>query len=281
MSSSRLTFERGSRPVVAVLAFVAVLAVVSNVGSRIVMGPDPPDHLEIFWEAPFFWLLALGTWRALRYEGVTLADVGLGRSRFVPGTLAFLLFWGSVTLAGVGYLVYAGAGEAIGYRFDVPVYWLVAWLALTLLSNGLVEELVFRGYVQSKSIAIANRYPRIPSVATGILMASLAFAVAHVPTSLIVEGASARAIPGILLTNALVGVLFGVMYYLTQNVWFVGFVHGLANVWPVPFDPDAVPPFAPVVVVVLTLVVVGYRYWGTRTGRVPVRIEKRSSETTG
>ncbi len=90
------------------------------------------------------------------------------------------------------------------------------------------------------------------------------------PTALIVERASPDAIPWMVLNNLIVGVLFGVMYYLTQNVWFVGFVHGFANVWPVPFATEAVPPFRLLVFVTLALVTVAYRYWGARTDRVVV-----------
>ncbi len=176
MSERELTFDRRLRPLLAVLALVGVLALVSNVGRRSLMGPAPPDHLELVWEAPFFLLLlALGTWRVLRREDVTLDEVSLGRAAFVPDVLAFACFWAVLALAGVGYLLTTGAPGEVGYAFEVPWYWLVVWVSLALLANGLVEEFVFRGYVQSKCIALADRYTRHPAVAVVIVLAAASF----------------------------------------------------------------------------------------------------------
>lgn len=278
MSCSRITFDRGPGPLVAVLVFVGAVAVVSNVGRRVAMGPDPPDHVEILWTAPLFWLLALGTWRALRYEGVTLAEVGLGRPQFVPGVVAFLAFWIGTSVVGVGYLTVTDATRAIGYHFAIPWYWLVAWLTLTLVSNGLVEELIFRGYVQSKCIALASQFERLPATAAGILLASTSFGVVHVPTALFVAGAPPGALPVIVLENGIFGIAFGLLYYVTQNVWFVGFFHGFANVWALPFPTDAVGAFTLVYLVVLVVVTAAYWYWARRADHLAVGVEKRVAE---
>lgn len=66
-------------------------------------------------------------------------------------------------------------------------------------------------------------------------------------------------------------ILYGVLYYLTRNLWFVGMLHGFGNAPVVPFDPAAVPSFTLVTVAVGFVVGLSYRYWGRDTERVTVR----------
>lgn len=48
------------------------------------------------------------------------------------------------------------------------------------LSNGVTEEFVFRGYVQSKCTALVSS-DRVPAPAVGILIAAVLFGVPHAP----------------------------------------------------------------------------------------------------
>lgn len=172
MTGTDAPFERGVRPLGGFLLGFAVLAVVSNAGRRAVLGTDPASYVASLWTAPFFLLVAGGCWLALRHEGATLEDVGLSRAAFAPGALAFVLLWGWVVIAGSGYLVVTGATGEFGYHFEFPWYWFVVLLVLQLLTVGLVEEFAFRGYVQSKCIALLGGRSRRRDVALGVVIAA-------------------------------------------------------------------------------------------------------------
>jgi membrane protease YdiL (CAAX protease family) len=274
-TNSGSKFSAGPLPLLAVVGFVTVVATLLVTAHLWVFGGDleaSPRHLTALLGVPLHALILVGTWGALRYEGVSLTDVGVDRTRILPGAAAFAAFLATVTLAGIGYLVATSGTAELGFSYSMPWYWVPVWFVLTLtISNGLTEEFVFRGYAQSKCIAAAR--PRLGrlSPAAGIVAAGVLFGVPHVPRGLLLEGASVAAIPWILLENLVGGgIVFGVLYYLTRNVWFVGFVHGWANSVPVvmPFDPGAVPYFTPMAIVVGLAVALGYRYRANDDGGV-------------
>jgi membrane protease YdiL (CAAX protease family) len=277
----RARFTAGFAPVVGVVAFVSLVATLSVVAHLVVLGPETseyPRHVSAVLSLPFMVIIVLGTYGILRYEGVSATDVGLCRSTLFPGVVAFGLFWAWVTVAGVGYLVATGATGELGFSFEMPWYWVPVWFLLMLtLSNGLTEEFVFRGYLQSKCTALAPSRSRGLSVAVGILSAAILFGVPHVPRGLILEGASPAAIPWIILNGLVPGVIFGLLYYLTRNVWFVGFVHGFGNATVVPFDPSAVPGFTPFAALSGVVIGIGYRYRNEllAASRVPVPRDRK------
>ena len=274
-TNSGSKFSAGPLPLLAVVGFVTVVATLLVTAHLWVFGGDieaSPRHLTALLGVPLHALILVGTWGALRYEGVSLTDVGVDQTRILPGAAAFAAFLVTVTLAGIGYLVATSGTAELGFSYSMPWYWVPVWFVLTLtISNGLTEEFVFRGYAQSKCIAAAR--PRLGrlSPAAGIVAAGVFFGVPHVPRGLLLEGASVAAIPWILLENLVGGgIVFGILYYLTRNVWFVGFVHGWANSVPVvmPFDPGAVPYFTPMAIVVGLAVALGYRYRANDDGGV-------------
>ena len=145
-----LLFTHSLIPIVAIVTFVATVATLSVVTHLVLLGPNVSNyanHISALVSLPFFAFIFLGTWGILRYEGVSITDIGLGKSTFLPAVLAFGLLWGWIAVVGIGYLTATGATTAIGFSFDSPWYWVPVWFLLTLtLSNGLTEELVFRGY---------------------------------------------------------------------------------------------------------------------------------------
>ena len=177
------------------------------------------------------------------------------------------------------HLVVTGATGEFGYHFEFPWYWFGTLLLLQLLTVGLVEEFAFRGYVQSKCIALLGGRSRRRDVALGVVIGAATFAVLHVPTRLIFGQVPPSALPIALLNLTLTGTLFGVMCYLTRNVWYVGFVHGFANVWPVPFDPNAVPAFPVFVITSALLLSVGCWYRTRDAERVAAGFGTARSES--
>lgn len=282
-SSRHLRFILSLVPLVAVVAFVSIVAVASATAHTAILGPEPseyPNHLSALLSLPFMLVLVVGTWGVLRYEGVLASAVGLSRSTFLPAVIAFCVLWGWMSIIGVGYLVVTGATAQLGFAFDMPWYWVPIWFLLTLtVSNGLTEEFVFRGYVQNKCTGLASSRSHRLSVAIGILGGAVLFGVAHIPVGLLLEGASPAAIPWIILGNLIPGITYGIIYYLTQNVWYAGFVHGFGNAPVVPFDPSAVPSFIPVAAVSGLLIALGYRFMGGDTQPVTIDTQNQPSKS--
>lgn len=276
-----LRFRASVTPIVGVIAFVSVVAALSVITHLRILGPDIsgyPDHLSALLSLPFFVVIFLGTWRVLQSEGIPISAIGLGKSEFLSGIVAFGLVWGWSTVAGLGYLMATGANTAIGFAFDIRWYWVPIWFLLTLtLSNGLTEEFVFRGYVQSKCTALASGRSWLPAAGVGIVAGAILFGIPHIPLGLIAGGASPRAIPWIIAGNVIPGIAYGITYYLTQNLWYTGFVHGFGNATLVPFDVAAVPFFTPFATGSAVVIALGYRYWAIRTQAHTVRIHKRTA----
>lgn len=281
MSERRtLQFSPSLWPVAAVVAFVSAVAALSVVAHLSLLGPDVsayPDHLSALLSLPFFTLMFLGTWWTLRAEGVSLSAIGLDASGVLPAVLGFGLVWVTSTLGGLGYLLATGSTDAVGFAVEGRWYWTLLWFVLTLtVSNGLTEEFVFRGYLQSKCSALASGRSWLPDSAVGIVAAAILFGVPHIPLGMLALGVPPRATPWIILGNLVPGIAYGIVYYLTQNLWYTGLVHGFGNATLVPFDQAAVPFFTPLTVAVGMCIALGYRY-RARTDSSAVRPRKTTA----
>lgn len=146
--------------------------------------------------------MLVGTLVVLRYEEVSLGDIGLSRATALPGVVAFACFWLGVLVVGVTYLAVTDAGGAIEFTYELPWYWILLWFLLTLtVSNGLTEEIVFRGYFQNKCAALAAGRSRVPTDVVGIVTAALLFGIPHLPLGFILFDAGPLDVPWIILQN--------------------------------------------------------------------------------
>ncbi|MFB6218210.1 MAG: hypothetical protein ABEH77_03365, partial [Halobacteriaceae archaeon] len=79
-------------PVIGVVGFVTLVASLSVGVHLLLLGAEPaayPPHLSGIVSLPFSAAMFLGTWGVLRYEGGSLAAIGLGKSALVPAILMF------------------------------------------------------------------------------------------------------------------------------------------------------------------------------------------------
>jgi membrane protease YdiL (CAAX protease family) len=143
-----------------------------------------------------------------------------------------------------------------------------------LLIVGLVEEFVWRGYLQTKlrDWSAARGLPTGTARATGVGAAAALFALWHVPQRLLVQGMDPGSTAASVLLLVGVGIGFGLLYEATHSVLFVALLHGSWNVEPFVFAGEtagAAPAWVgPVVVygvplVVTLAIVVAYRRWVT------------------
>lgn len=275
---SRLQFGPRLLPLLAAVGAVTFVAAVTVLAHVYLFGPEPasyPEPAATLFSVPFMAVIVVGTWAVLRREGTQLAALGLGKVAFVSGVLAFFAVWVLVVVSGLAYLRVTGTTGAIGLSVEMTWPETLLWFLLTLtIANGLPEELVFRGYAQNKIAALVGDGGRIPPAAVGIVAAALLFGVPHLPLGLLVTDAGVGLVPGVLLANLVPGIAYGLVYYVTRNLWYTSFIHGFGNATLVPFDPAAVPYFVPATTIAGLLVGLGYRYWARRTDRLTVRIQR-------
>ncbi|MFP8957555.1 CPBP family intramembrane glutamic endopeptidase [Natrialbaceae archaeon A-CW3] len=202
-------------------------------------------------------------WLALRWEGISAADVGLGREHVLPGVVLVVLFWVAINVVGA-LSVFVSTGEV---QFGLPEQWdsLAFFLAVGIAQIafvGLVEEFAFRAYLQNKLVALLNGGHNRVRKAVAILFGVVLFTIWHIPQRVFIEGlTSPLAIVQSLIIVMILGLALGILYEYTRNVVFVGVLHGTFNWQPqvVVDAPMDIPFFAGLAVLIVA--VWYYRRW--------------------
>ena len=114
-----------------------------------------------------------------------------------PSSVFFMLLVLAVPFAGAGFATLSASSHA--YRF------------VDFLLTGLSEEIVWRGYVQTRLIARTTRM-------FGLLAASLAFGLWHLPINYLTFGGIGEAFAVSLLIQFPLGLGFGYMMMRCQNI---------------------------------------------------------------
>jgi membrane protease YdiL (CAAX protease family) len=142
---------------------------------------------------------------ALRVTGEDLASVGLTRARLARSVaigLALAAIW----------LFVSGAFRELASPRPEHGYVLVA-----ALSVGFAEEILSRGYLQSRLVAWVG-------LRRGIALAATVFAAFHIPQRLL-EGVRGADLVLQIIVVALLGVAFGLLQAATRNVTLPAMVH--------------------------------------------------------
>lgn len=207
-------------------------------------------------------------WIALRLDGVTAMDVGLGREHVLPGVLAVVGLYVLLNVISAGTVLVSGDGVSIDVstEYSSVGMWAVAGIAY-LGFNGMAEEFAFRGYLQNKVIALLdasdNRIRKAGAIFVGVVL----FALIHIPQRVLIGGVTSPvAIAQSLLGIVLLGLVLGVLYEYTRNVVFVGVLHGTFNWQPIVVAGVPVSELALVVgIPALVLTAWYYRRWASGT----------------
>lgn len=271
-------FGGGVWPPLAFVVAFSLWVLVSNVSFSWLVGSDPSTVVEALWNIPSGLVQVTLVVLVLRYEGVRLRDLGLGREQLVPALVAVGGFLVAVNTAVAGLLVLEGGQlsfEPFGFYRSAPLEYstgaLVATGVAQYLFVGPVEELAFRGYLQNKLTTLFGGSVRLRT-ALAVTGAAVVFSLAHVPTLLLTDGAGLGQATGTLVLLALSGITFGAVYALTHNLVLAALLHGVGNFWPLVVDPGAGAwPNWAVIICLYGLVVVLYRRWTPRSVRAPER----------
>jgi membrane protease YdiL (CAAX protease family) len=283
MSNRRLTFRGGVPTALGfVVAFATALVALMPVKDAVA---DASPWAKVTFEFGTFVVLGGIGLLALRRDGVRLADLGLSSRHLLPGVAAFGSVWVALNVLGAGIAVATGNAWGLGLVWETtPILFpdIPAARVTTLvyfLVVGVVEEFVFRGYFQSKVIALVGDDTR-PRIALGIAIAALVFGLAHVPGAL-VAGAGVRGALSLTAITAASGIAFGVLYETTRNLYFLALLHALGDTWPMVVDwtswsGTALGGSLVGVVVVYLAVALAYRYRALGTDLTP-RIRRTDS----
>jgi membrane protease YdiL (CAAX protease family) len=266
-------FEGGIETVTAFVLLFAVLLAAVNLALTRVLGPDPEFVARQLGGIPWK-LTEIGIAVAfLRYEDVSLRDIGLDPRLLRPGLAVAVALVAGVNAIAIALVLAAGEPLAVGFFADlrapplnVSTTEVLVGAVSFYLFTAPAEELAFRGYLQNKLVALLGERVRLGR-ALGILSAGLLFAVAHVPT-LLADGAGPTELVASLAVLAFTGIGFGLVYALTRNLYLVIVMHAVGNWWPLFVEIGAWPNW-PLVTLLYVMVVLGYRYWAVEpTGRI-------------
>lgn len=129
-------------------------------------------------------------------------------------------------------------------------------MVLQLAIIALIEEIAFRGYLQNKLLALSrHRLGSAAAVTMAITISAALFALWHVPAWDLTQPWTAHLpLLGMLFGT---GVVFGVIYYLSGNLYLVAVLHALGNTWRFAFDMAGWPVWALVAFWTLAAVLYG------------------------
>lgn len=276
MAHRNLRFHGGVQTLIAFgVAFVILLAIFVPLDEVAMNDSTWAWYVQ---EVLLFSLIAVLAVVLVHFEEVELGAIGLTRRHLVSAVLAFGGIYTGLNVAGVGLAVLFDnpwnvslITETVHEDFSsLPTAW-VFFVSLQFFV-GLVEELAFRGYFQNKVVALLGSNSRF-RITIGIVTASIVFGALHAPSA-VISGAAISGVVGVVVLRALTGLLFGVFYEVTQNVYFVALLHGLGNSWPLVIDwgewsgtPLLV--FFIAVSLCYLAATIWYRRWATDNGLTP------------
>ena len=232
-----------------------VLAVVVGAGTVFLNQVFLPGRSwRPIWDATNGWvhptllggLLVLGLALLVLVAGARIPprDLGLQASKVPAALLYGVLLWGFVQVFVTGWGVVAGGRPDFHGSWTGPGIPGGSLLG-QLLGNALMEEVLYRGFVFAQLVLLLGGKGRValPRLLLVALLASVIFAVSHVPNrimkDLYSEPFDVVRDQGMLLLS---GTLLALMYWRTRNLPFVVVVHSLTNRPTMAFElPDGFP----------------------------------------
>ncbi len=190
---------------------------------------------------------------AIRSDTVTLEEIGWSAKGLRQ----------AVTMIAIGWAIWAALTVSVNFRMGYPFSdnfesplpkILVQWLFV-----GIAEEVLFRGYIFTKLTQLFVKSGRTWSKVAGTVVSSLVFATYHIPQRISVVGMELTpdGLTKQMLPLFLAGALLAWLFLRSQNVLFVGLVHGGMNASLLGREGDLAP-------IVLFLVVVEIFAWRRR-----------------
>lgn len=288
MTNQYITFEGGIQWITVFLIVAVVQAATGNVVSVWELGPTIPivteNAISTLIDLAFLGIV----WWIVRAEGVRFGDIGLSSTLVGPAILTVAVFYLALNGVGVGLALATADLSIIGYQWTEPPVVAIGEFLFGLVFVSLIEEIAFRGYVQSKCIALLGDDTHL-RIGLGIVGASVLFAAIHFPRILTAGVPGSQELltyVGLLLFS---GITFGVLYEVTQNLYIPILIHAAGNM---PgtigirfFDPSGLPFWATILylgtyLALFVVMIAGYRWWAFKTERMPVWTGRKDADRT-
>lgn len=289
ISGRQLTFRGGSRWLLAFLVLGSLL-VIADRYANYVWGIGPPIPIVDTYVGSFLLSLALlgSTIGVLYKEKVPLFRIGLAPRLLVPATVATGGYFLALNVIGIGLALVSNTSRTIGYQWTVSPIAAGFVFVFMFIAAGIVEEVVFRGYLHNKLIAMCPGDQRI-QIVVGIVIASGLFSAYHIPRVLTDGPPGAMNTSGYLLLLFVNGLGYSLAYEFTHNLYVPILVHAAGNMPGTAgiffFHTDGWPMWATTLfsvsyIVVAVLVILAYRRWAFAVDMMPVWTERNSHTVT-
>lgn len=189
-------------------------------------------HPGLIWGVVFFvaviWGILLGVGRR------TPTEIGLEWRKLPTAVLYTCVLWVAAQIVLGACMMGFGDGLtiAIGWN-DARTLTKAGALLAQLFGNAFCEEIVFRGFFLMQFVLVLSaRWPNRPGTAVVIsfCLASVLFALSHIPYHLRPDNyTSASELVMHQVQAFVMGVVFGWVYWQTQNLFFAVGFHSLSN----------------------------------------------------
>ena len=276
VSSRTVSFDGGLRTLAGFLLMTVAALVLSRYQWPLV--PTVPiinvDVLALLIDLSLLGIV----WWALKREGVRFETLGISTRLVVPGLVAVVGFYVALNLVAATLALTTVGTGALGYQWTVPPLQAGIMFVYLLIVAGVVEEVVFRGYLQSKLVAILGDDSRV-RIGLAVLGASALFMLSHAPRVLFSGVPGSQSLVGYGMLLLLSGLIFGMLYELSENLTIPVLVHTAGNMpGTIGFlfvDVGALPGWATITYLISQLALLGltvavYRRCGRGQGFVPV-----------
>lgn len=278
LSHHAIKFGGGIGMLLIVLMLTVVQAYTSRVLRAMPVGPAIPySNLTVTSAVLSLGLVVAVVW-VLRREDVQLLDLGLAPRLALPAVVAVGAFYAIGNLGGAAIAFASGNTETVGYQWTVSPMGAVFAFVVMLVFAGLVEEFVFRGYIQTKCIALLGG-GRLSAIGLGVVIAGVLFSLSHIPRILVSGAPSGLSPEAYLLMLGVNGVVYGLLYEWTHNLYVPILVHAAGNMpgtagiyflTTTGWSAWAAIAYQLTLVSAFVLVLVAYRRWAGSLGVFPV-----------
>jgi len=164
---------------------------------------------------------------------ISPADLGLDSRKIGQAIIVILGLWTIAQLVGLVSQYNASGRIALSTMwFEQPLTTTIGFLLAQIFGNALHEEIVYRGFflpqIHGRITTCKRSLPRWVPIFLSVLISQFLFSLAHVPNR-IFNGHQGWAIFQNTLWLLGMGVLFSLVYIITDNLYIAVGVHSLFN----------------------------------------------------
>jgi membrane protease YdiL (CAAX protease family) len=181
----------------------------------------------------------------IRYGGMRALDLGMDINKLPPAAILGALIWVFVQLIQglVGYIT--NGTITIDPTWNTDATSNIGLFIGMLFGTALYEEIGFRGYLLTQFINKLNKpWSKVYTISLALIISQALFTLLHIPWMIMNRGWTTAIIPDLLFSVFMNGIIYGLFYLRTKNLFFVIIVHALGNA-PIglieaPIDPSSI-----------------------------------------